>query len=98
MLGHEKRRRSVPRVLGLKPWHAVKKYLELAALFREVLRRKAVGPEQLAAFLKSIEHPPHLVSVLLIPDKVSGAKITNNGHQSQVRTVDATRSTLGQQY
>jgi hypothetical protein len=52
----------------------VEKYLELAALFREALRQKASGPEQLAAFLKSIEIP-RFGRVVLTPDRVVGASI-----------------------
>ena len=53
----------------------VDKYLEQAAQFLELLRRKEEGPEQLAAFLKSIGTPRQgLGHVRLIPDKVLGAR------------------------
>jgi len=53
----------------------VGKYLEQAALFDELLRRKAEGSEQLAAFLKSTGTPVTSLGHLhLIPDKVLGAR------------------------
>jgi hypothetical protein len=51
-------------------------YLKEAELFREAMRQKAKGPEQLAAFLKTISAPPtnNLGFLQLIPDEVSGAR------------------------
>ena len=53
----------------------VSKYLEKATLFLNALRRKAEGPEQLAAFLGSSGAPGQSLGQLgLMPDKLLGAR------------------------
>jgi hypothetical protein len=53
----------------------VSKYVEQAAIFLEALRRKAEGPEQLAAFLKSSGALRQSLGDLhLIPDRALGAR------------------------
>jgi hypothetical protein len=52
----------------------VDKYLEQAALFLELLRRKKEGSERLAAFLESTGTRQTLGHVRLIPDKFLGAR------------------------
>ena len=53
----------------------VSKYLEKATLFLNALRRKAEGPEQLAAFLGLSGAPGQSLGQLgLMPDKLLGAR------------------------